>query len=163
MSEYTMGPYELAAYRSGATIREIARRGQDTLTRIWLAGKHQERPKYAENALKQVAHCYDMSPPQTLGELCLDTIIGKLQRAVTLVGGETFTQVGRYIDSPSGKDIHALRRAMYSRNRPTVYEQIDSAWWGTLRSMAEAHDREIAALLSGIPQDVVSDPPKTGE
>ena len=118
MSEYTMGPYELAAYRSGATIREISRRGQDTLTRIWLAGKHQERLKYAENALKQVAHCYDMSPPQTLGELCLSETREIMRNNRFWFGGYigSFGYVGR-VPIVIRKDApNALRRAMYSRN-----------------------------------------------
>jgi hypothetical protein len=53
-------------------IGETVSNWQDILTRLYLGRKHQERLQYAENALKQVAHCYDMAPPQTLGELCLE-------------------------------------------------------------------------------------------
>ena len=111
MSEYMMGPYELAAYRSGATIREIARRGQDTLTRIWLAGKHQERLKYAEKALKQVAHCYDMSPPQTLGELCLELHEQMWRNARCITPFWMFYDYGI-----ATEDSASLRRAMWHHN-----------------------------------------------
>ena len=106
MSEYMMGPYELAAYRAGEPIRDIVRRGQHTLVRIYLAGKHQERLDYSAKALKQVSHTVDMCPPRTLGELGLEWH-EDLLRSAELAGVVWW---GAF-------DTHSVRRAMFSRNR----------------------------------------------
>ena len=45
---------------------------QDALFRLNLGKCHQSRLEYAARALKQVAHCHDMAPPQSLGELCIE-------------------------------------------------------------------------------------------
>ena len=58
--------------RNWTKIGETVSNWQDILTRLYLGRKHQERLDYAENALKHVAHCFDMAPPQTFGELCLE-------------------------------------------------------------------------------------------
>jgi hypothetical protein len=118
-----LGPYTNHYRGLGEPIREIVRRGQDTLVRLYLGGKHQERLDYAEKALSQVAHCRDMPPPQTLGELGLealsDTIrsmyMGKLpidhpRYPVSLV----FREYSHVIPGP--REATLVRRAMYHKN-----------------------------------------------
>ena len=62
-----LGPYTNHDPKLGEPIRETVSNWQDILTRLYLGRKHQERLQYAENALKHVAHCFDMAPPQTFG------------------------------------------------------------------------------------------------
>jgi hypothetical protein len=115
-------------------IHDIVSLGQDTLFRLYLAGKHRDRLEYAENALKQVAHCYDMAPPQTLGELCLELAedanrskfeCGISEFAIGYVSAEFSSEkasqywiehlVPALCLRISLDDIHALRRAMYGK------------------------------------------------
>ena len=110
-----MGPYELAAYRAGEPIRDIVRRGQDTLSRLNLAGKHQERLEYAEKALKSVSHCHPMPPPQTIGELCLELHEQMWRNARCITPFWMFYDYG-----VATANANALRRAMYHKPQPVV-------------------------------------------
>jgi hypothetical protein len=96
-------------------VGDTVRFWQDALSRLSLGQKHQWRLKYAENALKQVSHCHDMAPPQTLGELCLERVSNHLSEGIAILGHNGIQQVGRHIDSPWGRGLYALRRKLYMR------------------------------------------------
>lgn len=99
-------------------IRDIVRNGQDILSRSWISKKRQERRDYAEKALQSVSHVYPMSPPHTLGELCLEMAEDARLHGGTIFLGYTRVYSDARIDCrlkvrPS--DLLSLRRAMYHR------------------------------------------------
>jgi len=117
-STHMMGPYELAAYRAGGPIRDIVRRGQHTLVRLYLAGKHQERLDYSAKALKQVSHTVDMCPPRTLGELCLELGQKKAAGELSYDLGAVTLSFGMFANNQARRELYALRRAMYHKPLP---------------------------------------------
>ena len=113
------------------TIHETVRFWQDALFRLNLGKCHQSRLEYAARALKQVAHCHDMAPPQTLGELCIELAQNRIREVaeddylsyLNFVTGQTSD------DWPIRRDIQALRRAMYHKHtdpkKERLYQLID--------------------------------------
>jgi len=108
------------------TINETVYFWQDALFRLNLGKCHQSRLEYAARALKQVAHCHDMAPPQTLGELCMEHAQDG-HRAWMVGGDPCHKNVRRWWKwrgllekdgmSITIGDIQALRGAMYRKNR----------------------------------------------
>ena len=114
------------------TIRDIVRRGQELLA----------SPRMSPAIT---------APGTSLGELCIELAQDRLAYDVThprwFHDGQGGFDYGFKTRDIRG-DTQRLRTLMYHKNRLTPYEQIESAWWGTLRSMAEAHDREICAIFA---------------
>ena len=124
------------------TINETVWFWQDALYRLNLGKCHQSRLEYSARALKQVAHCHDMAPPQTLGELCIELARDRIRyiqqgindgliwwpsdkplKATDIVGEYEYS--GYRIAG----DIQALRRAMYHKHtdpkKERLYQLID--------------------------------------
>ena len=108
---------------SKRTIHETVYFWQGALCRLNLGKCHQSRLEYSARALKQVAHCHDMAPPQTLGELCIE-----LHEQMWRNGRNTpfwmFYDYGVSIDG-----AYTLRRAMYHKHtdpkKERLYQLID--------------------------------------
>lgn len=106
-------------------IHDCVSNWQDILVRLYLGRKHQERLQYAENALKQVAHCFDMSHPQTLGELCLENV----DQAISYFGPILPTGYpGDYVSIVFlSSEANKLRTAMYHKHRDPEIEVWEQA------------------------------------
>ena len=129
------------------TIHETVYFWQDALYRLNLGKCHQSRLEYSARALKQVAHCHDMAPPQTLGELCIELAQETLLSQVEHYGESRDFRVfldesGKFImyfyekleNLPESykitrRDIQALRRALYRKHtdpkKERLYQLID--------------------------------------
>ena len=133
-------------------IHETVRFWQDALFRLNLGKCHQSRLEYSARALKQVAHCHDMAPPQTLGELCMElaqeAMLEKQEAGITeySIGIVKKEWTWPYNDSlppdewaksmyelcrlrVSRRDIQAIRRALYRKHtdprKERLYQLID--------------------------------------
>ena len=107
MSELCMGSYQRHYYRLGAPVREIVRRGQDTLYRLKLG--------------RETQHIADMidryygggNYPQSLGELCIELAQDNYRC--------TWNHYRSFIDGKFRRglqrDIQELRRALFHKNK----------------------------------------------
>ena len=108
------------------TIHETVYFWQDALYRLNLGKCHQSRLEYSARALKQVAHCHDMAPPQTLGELCIELAQNRIREVaeddylsyLNFVTGQTSD------DWPIRRDIQELRRVMYRKHTDPENERL---------------------------------------
>lgn len=128
--------------KSFTAIRDIARRGQDTLARIAhpldyshsCRGHHQ----FGGSGVPVVEH--QAGPPQTLGELCLEIADGWLLKTIEIYRNARLLDEPlnpRMMSSPvdglktflgrggcAGK-LHSIRRAMWHKNRGLTEETIN--------------------------------------
>ena len=120
------------------TIHETVRLWQDALSRISAGKRHQERLEYSARALKQVAHCHDMAPPQTFGELCIELAQEQILHPYgeyTWYYGSLIASGGRVLYGKDWfvkdcrRDIQAIRRALYRKHtdpkKERLYQLID--------------------------------------
>ena len=111
MSELCMGSYQRHYYRLGAPVREIVRRGQDTLYRLKLGRERQHIADMIETAYGGA------NWRQSLGELCIE-----LAQELILVPFCKLTpdgagvMTGKYYYPHVRRDIQELREKMYHKH-----------------------------------------------
>ena len=109
-------------------VRDTVRFWQESLVRLNFGARHQDRLEYAKKVLGTVGHCHDMTPPQSLGELCLTLAERSIRNCVEPYRTSPHTAeifniplqvrcrkiiLRGYRDS----QISPLRRAMFRKNR----------------------------------------------